>query len=193
MTRLPSLSLGKPCEEHGDTCEWASGQKPHLTNKGKRIPWKTENVVPGVVPGLSSSSSASSSSTTLPQDHEMTMLIKCRQTDAILRKNYKEAQQIKQRAVDWEISQSGWRSSQITSKIQKCQDSQTLLKNQIRNVLRQWHPGSMVFVLTFLKTELAKSASEPWWQGLLAEGELAKYSTSGRKVWWPDNSRPQGP
>ena len=25
------LSLGKLCKEHGYTCEWASGQKPHLT------------------------------------------------------------------------------------------------------------------------------------------------------------------
>ena len=29
------LSLGKRCEEHGFTYEWASGQKPHLTKQGK--------------------------------------------------------------------------------------------------------------------------------------------------------------
>ena len=29
------LLFGKLCEEHGYTCEWASGQKPHLTNNGK--------------------------------------------------------------------------------------------------------------------------------------------------------------
>ena len=62
------LSLGKLCEEHGETSEWGSGQKPHLTKNGKRILCKTENVVPVVAPGLSSSSSASSSSTPLPQD-----------------------------------------------------------------------------------------------------------------------------
>ena len=30
------LSLGKLCEEHGYTCEWASGQKPRLTKQGKK-------------------------------------------------------------------------------------------------------------------------------------------------------------
>ena len=49
-------TLGKLCEEHGNTCEWASGQKPHLTKQGKNIFCKTENFVPFVVPGLSSKS-----------------------------------------------------------------------------------------------------------------------------------------
>ena len=31
------LSLGKLCEDHGYTYHWISGQKPHLTKKGKRI------------------------------------------------------------------------------------------------------------------------------------------------------------
>ena len=62
------VSLGKLCEEHGYTHEWASGQKPHLTKDGKKILFKTEKFVPVVVPGLSSSSSASSSSAPLPQD-----------------------------------------------------------------------------------------------------------------------------
>ena len=57
------VSLGKLCEEHGYTHEWASGQKPHLTKSGTRILCNTENVFPIDVPGLSSSSSASSSST----------------------------------------------------------------------------------------------------------------------------------
>ena len=65
---LAVLSLGKLCEEHGYTYEWASGQKPHLTKDGKNILCKTENYVPSVVPGLSSSSSKSSSSTSPPQD-----------------------------------------------------------------------------------------------------------------------------
>ena len=29
------LSLGKLCEEHGYTCVWASGQKPHVTKQGQ--------------------------------------------------------------------------------------------------------------------------------------------------------------
>ena len=59
------LSLGKLCEEHGYTLEWASGQKPHLTL------CKTENYVQLVVPGLSSNSSTSSSSTSPPQDYSL--------------------------------------------------------------------------------------------------------------------------
>ena len=62
------LSLGKLCEEHGFSHEWASGQKPHLTKNGKGILCKTENFAPVDVPGLSSSCIASSSSTSFPQN-----------------------------------------------------------------------------------------------------------------------------
>ena len=65
------LSLGKLCEDHGYTYHWTSGQKPHLTNSGKRINCKKANYLPFVVPGLSTSSSASSSpasSTSSSQD-----------------------------------------------------------------------------------------------------------------------------
>ena len=55
------LSLGKLCDEHGYTYEWASGQRPRLTKHGKNKSCKTENFVPMVVPGLSSSSSTSPS------------------------------------------------------------------------------------------------------------------------------------
>ena len=51
------LSLGKLCEDHGNTYYWTSGQKPHLTIKGKRINCTISNCVPFVVPGLSTSSS----------------------------------------------------------------------------------------------------------------------------------------
>ena len=55
------LSLGKLCEDHGYTCHWTSGPKPHLTKNGKRIHCNIANCVPFVVPGLSTSSSTSSS------------------------------------------------------------------------------------------------------------------------------------
>ena len=51
------LSLGKLCEDHGYTYHWTSGQKPHLTKKGKRIDCNISNCVPFVVLGLSTSSS----------------------------------------------------------------------------------------------------------------------------------------
>ena len=55
------LSLGKLCDEHGYSYEWINGQKPHLIKNGIRIQCNTENLVPIVVPGLSTSSSSSSS------------------------------------------------------------------------------------------------------------------------------------
>ena len=58
------LSLGKLCDEHGYSCEWINGQKPHLIENGIRIQWNTENFVPIVVPGLLASSSSSSHSST---------------------------------------------------------------------------------------------------------------------------------
>ena len=55
------LSLGKLCDENGNSYPWINVQKPHLIKNGIRIQIFTENFVPIVVPGLSSSSSASSS------------------------------------------------------------------------------------------------------------------------------------
>ena len=55
------LSLGKLCDENGYSYEWIHGQKPYLIKDGIRIICNTENLVPLVVPGLSSSSSGSSS------------------------------------------------------------------------------------------------------------------------------------
>ena len=37
------LSLVKLCEDHGYSYEWTSGQKPQLTNDGRRIHCSTEN------------------------------------------------------------------------------------------------------------------------------------------------------
>ena len=80
---------------------------------------------------------------------EVTILtFKHRETEAILQQSktkIKRRATFKQREVDCAISQSGWRSSQRISKMQKCQHSQTLLMTQIRNVLRKWQPVSTVF------------------------------------------------
>ena len=64
------LSLGKLCDEKGYSYEWINGQKPHLIKNGIRIPCKSENFVPIVVPGLSSSSSGSSSTSKTPSRQE---------------------------------------------------------------------------------------------------------------------------
>ena len=46
---LAVLSLGKLCDEHGFSYEWASGKLPRLTEQGKNILCKTENFVSMVV------------------------------------------------------------------------------------------------------------------------------------------------
>ena len=58
------LSLGKPCDEHGYSYAWINGQKPHLIKNCIRIQCNTENLVPIVLPGLSTSSSSSLPSST---------------------------------------------------------------------------------------------------------------------------------
>ena len=60
------LSLGKLCEDHGNTYHWISGQKPHLIRNGKRIDCNFSNYVPFMVPGLSASSSSTTPSPTSP-------------------------------------------------------------------------------------------------------------------------------
>ena len=62
------LSLGNFCKDHGQSNEWVSGQKPRLTEDGKAIICKTDNVVPLVVTGLSTNPASSSSSASLSQD-----------------------------------------------------------------------------------------------------------------------------
>ena len=58
LLEIPAvLSLEKLCEDHGFSYNWTSGQKPHLTKKGKKIHCKKSHYVPFVVPGLSTSSS----------------------------------------------------------------------------------------------------------------------------------------
>ena len=52
---LAVLSLGKLCEDHGYSNESVSGQKPRLNKEGKTIVCETDNIVPLVVPGLSTS------------------------------------------------------------------------------------------------------------------------------------------
>ena len=75
-----------------------------------------------------------------------------------------------------EILLDGWRSSQTIWRTQKCMHPHSLVKTQIRNALRKWYQNqrSTLFVLTSQKTEIAKSACEPKWHRLPAEGALAK-------------------
>ena len=60
---LAVLSLGKLSEDHGNSYEWTSRQKPQLIKDGRRIKCSTENYVTIVVPGLSTVSSSSATLT----------------------------------------------------------------------------------------------------------------------------------
>ena len=75
------LSLGKLCEDHGKTYHWTSGQKPHLTKKGKRIDCNISNYVPSVVPGLSTSSSPTPTPTSLSSSLQDSVLDESRYTE----------------------------------------------------------------------------------------------------------------
>ena len=151
-----------------------------------------ESFVPVVVPGLatgSSSPSSSSSSTSLPQNESDNIpsspatqrsddmnvpASRNRSHNPINSKNKNKngdsvpasRNQLRD-LLDWSIS-----------KTKKYQHSgthpPTLLEIQIRNVLPKWYRARTAFLLTSRKIEIARSAREPRWQGLFAEGEMAK-------------------
>ena len=153
------LSLGKLCEEHGYTNEWARGQKPHLTKQGKNVPCKTENLVPLVVPGLSTDSGLHRYRRThqvhLQVQQQSEVTIRHQETGAIhwKKQNNKKRIAIEHRQTDCETFRNGWRSSHWLH-------PHTFLMTQIRNGLQKWHPWSTVLFLTSRKIEIAKSACE---------------------------------
>ena len=129
------------------------------------------------------------------QDYGVTILtLKHREIEAILQNTKTQIKwraTIKHRAGDFEISWSGWRSSQIISKIQKCQQSHTFAgppewyrkrSDSEFSVQRTWQPGSTEYMLTSQKNEIAKSASEVRLQELLAEDALAKHYLEERTL-----------
>ena len=130
-------SLGKLCEEHGQTHEWVSGQKPHLTKHGKKIICKTYNFVPLVVPGLSSSSGTSSSSTSILEDSSSTSSSPATErSDEPTQGNWRETDPITQ---NQNKKKNGNRDSKTIQRTQKCLCPHTFLRTQIRNVLRKCH------------------------------------------------------
>ena len=152
---LAVLSLGKLCEEHGYSCEWVSGQKPRLTKQGKNILCKTEDIVPLVVPGLSSNSGTRSSSTSLPQDSSSTSSSPATErSDDGAPENWRDTpktQYKRKRDNDFETFRNGHRSSHKISKIQRCLHPRTFPMTQIRNGLQKWHPRSTDFLTHFPK------------------------------------------
>ena len=134
------LSSGKLCDEHGYTYEWASGQRPHPTTKGKRFCARQKLSFPLLSQDCQQVPQARAQvrplhrhrrtrqmlSLQVQQHNEVTILtLKHREIVAILPKPKTQMQRratIKHRVIECEISLSGQRSSQKISKIQKCQD-----------------------------------------------------------------------
>ena len=63
----------------------------------------------------------------------------------------KKKMSLEMRTTVSDIFLSGWRSSQIIQKTQNCLHPYTVLRTQIRNILRKWYQNreSTVFILTF--------------------------------------------
>ena len=171
MTRLQFHHLKKLCEEHGYTSEWVSDPKPHLTEQGDKILCKTENIVPLVVPGLSSNPGTSSSSTSLQQNSSSRSSSPASERSRSgTRKLARFTKKTKTKRDDNRVSEDRLRDlldwlEEFTEKSGRYRSPctpHTFLRTQIRNVLQKWHPGSTVFfLLTSQKIEVAKSACEP--------------------------------
>ena len=113
---------GKLCEDHGDSHEWVSGQKSWLTKEVNTIVCKTDNLVPLVVPGLSTSSGSNSSSTSTSQDLSSANPAQERSDGPASREwcgsskthnKNKKRMAVEMRTTVCKIFLNGWRSSQI--------------------------------------------------------------------------------
>ena len=212
----PAVSLlGKLCDEHGYSCEWINGQKPHLIKNGIRIQCNTENFVPIVVLGLSTSSSSSlpsstsmtpsreeidhptssSSSSTSPtmtsstvssdsETRERRDLCGIDSCPAAVSSTHVERQERgdlltkptknpkPKKNEDHDLEWGDLLSSDIPEWLQEFREN--LVDDrvpQLRDV-RIW--VNTVFILTSLKTEIARSARGPKLQGPVAEDALAE-------------------
>ena len=76
---------------HGCSYEWKNGATPRLTQNGKTITCFMDNIVPLVVPRLSSSSSSSSASTSRPKDQSNSSGESAASTDPMTTRRAKHA------------------------------------------------------------------------------------------------------
>ena len=195
MTRLQSCHQASSAKNTVLPTRGPVVKKPHLTKNGIRILWNTEYVVPIVVPGLSPSSSA------LPHRYRRTRrgtrgsskITKWRyprsstgKTEAIRKsKLVQKRRTVKQRAVACEISQSGWRSSQIISKMQKYQHPHRLLDVQIRNILQSGNQEASYLYSLLQRPELQNTQANKGYEVSLQEDALEKqYLKEKKSVTW---------
>ena len=192
------LSLGKLCEDDGYTNHWTSGQKPHLTKKGKRINCKIANYVPFVVLSLSTSSSTSSSpasSTSSSQDTVISTENPAKERSEIVseesrgnpsrgsaeKENTKKMKTTKNCEVNYcKIRRNGCRISRRIWLIRMFNHINTLpslLMNYQWSRERKWYRvlASIVSFLTSRKTEIVTPAWGRKLQGLLAEDVLEQW------------------
>ena len=189
------LSLGKLCEDNGYTNHWTTGQKPHLTKKGKRINCNITNYVPFVVLGLSTSSSTSSSpasSTSSSQDTVISTENPAKERSEIVSEesrgnpsrgsaekentNKNEDDEVNYRR----IRRNGCRISRRIWLIRMFNHINTLpslLMNYQWSRERKWYRvlASIVSILTSRKTEIVTLVWGRKLQGLLAEDVLEQW------------------
>ena len=160
------LSLGKLCEEHGFSNEWASGQSPHLAPVRLLRRYSRTH------------------QEHLQVQQKCGVTIQHQETGAIAQKlkaNKKKGQKMGQWETACETSQRGFRSSQI-SKVQKCLQSDTFLMTEIRNVPQKWHPRSAVFSIHFPKDRNC----EVWLRIKRTRAPCRKRAREGNQVLWAD-------
>ena len=119
------------------------------------------------------------------QNFEVTILtLKRRETETILQKSKKkktENEDNNQGTRDRLRNLPDW-LEEFTDNLEDAEVPALANTSHDWNVLWKRHPGSIAFIFTAQKTEIAKSASEPRLQGVLEGSELVKQSTAEHKV-----------
>ena len=187
-------------------CEWTSGQKNHTLLKTEENSATRKTMYRSLSQDYSTRlfkfdyKYISNFVTAAPQDSTeesktRPATIRCRSTSSwVLGDQWRGAEQSEDenkarsaRMVGGFHRQSSGRRSVSTTGTNR----QALLVNQIRKIQETWGCVSTVFLLTSLKTEIVKYAKGT----KITRGPMQKTqwrsSTSGRAIWWLDNSRSQ--
>ena len=169
--RLQFYRLESSAKNTDTSYEWVSGQKPCLTEQGKKIICKTYNFVPLDVPGLSSSSGTSSSSTSTSRDLSSSGPAAERRDDPAsgnwsetnpktqnqIRDNNRDSDDRLRDLFEWRSSQINPEDTEVHAPVHISQDSGSERPAKVASKSRK----STVLKLTFQKTEIAKIACGP--------------------------------
>ena len=186
---LAVLSLGKLCEEHGYTYEWASGHKPHQTKQGEdgfRVMRKISYLLlcldcrPTLVPARPLHRHRRTRQVHLQVQQQSDVTIWHRKLARFTKNSkqkYKEGQQSRLGRPFARLSGMVRGVHRKSRRYRSACQPHTFLMTQIRNVLQKWHPGSTVFILTSTKDRncevCLRTCQKTHWRS----------SPSSREVW----------